>query len=237
MRTLIAQAWQRLNSRTIGTDLYWSIALQNASLYANTEPLIARYVSGRTLDIGAGKLAWRSTLKRHCERYLSGDLTREHRNIDVLFDATKPFPFADESFDTLFCHSVLEHCQEPWNALPEMWRTLTPGGVAIVSVPFVFYLHGQPHDYYRFSRYGLSYLARRAGFEVTEVVIDGGIVHLILNVPSVLLSSLLSALGLTRLVRPVTRFWLSVARGLSGRLDQDGLFAMNHIAVLRKPAT
>jgi SAM-dependent methyltransferase len=230
----ISSTWQRLNEKTIGTDRYWTIALQNAALYADTQPVVARYARGRVLDLGAGKLAWRRLLKRYARSYTSSDLTREHPDLDIMFDATRTYPFADESFDTIFCHSVLEHCREPWDALPEMKRVLTPGGVAIVSVPFVFYLHGQPHDYYRFSRYGLRYLAERAGFTVEEIVVDGGIIHLILNVPSVVMSSLLAAVGLGRLVPVVTRFWVMLARTLGGKLERDGLFAMNHIAVLRK---
>ena len=233
---LIFRAWQRLNDQTIGTDKYWSIALQNAALYADTKPLIARYTRGRTLDIGAGKLAWRSLLKKHSDVYTSSDLTREHAEVDVLFDATKPFPFADKTFDTLFCHSVLEHCREPWNVLPEMWRILDPGGIAIVSVPFVFYLHGQPHDYYRFSRYGLAYLAQRANFEVVEIVTNGGFLQLLMNIPSMALSTMLSMLGLRRMIPPVTRFFLAVDKLLGARLERGGLFAINHLAVLRKPA-
>jgi SAM-dependent methyltransferase len=223
-----------LNEETIGTDAYWWIALQNAAFYADMKPLIEKYVRGRTLDIGAGQLAWRPLLKKRGTAYISGDLTREHPEIDTLFDATKAYPFANGSFDTLFCCSVLEHAREPWLAFDEMWRVLAPGGVAIVSVPFVFYLHGQPHDYYRFTRYAIKYLAERAGFEIEEMVVNGGLVQMLLNIPSVMLSTILSAVGLTRLIPTVTRVFLALDRLVGARLERQGLFAMNHIAVLKK---
>jgi SAM-dependent methyltransferase len=229
----LTRHWQRLNDRTIGGAGYWWIALQNAVVYSDTQRIAARYVRGRTLDAGAGRLAWRPLLRRHSRTYVSGDLTAEHPEVDVLFDVTRPFPFPAESFDTVFCHSVLEHTREPWRAMPEMWRVLAPGGVAIVAVPFVFYLHGQPHDYYRFSRYGLAYLAEQAGFEVIETVANGGIVDLLLNIPSVLLSTMLAAAGLARWIPAVTRFWLALARRLA-RLDRSHLFTMNYIVVLSK---
>jgi SAM-dependent methyltransferase len=229
----LTRHWHRLNDRTIGGDGYWWIALQNAVVYTDTQRVAARHVRGRTLDAGAGRLAWRPLLRRYSRTYVSGDLTPEHPEVDVLFDVTRPFPFPAESFDTVFCHSVLEHTREPWRAMPEMWRVLAPGGRAIVAVPFVFYLHGQPHDYYRFSRYGLAYLAQQAGFEVIETVANGGIVHLLLNIPSVLLSTLLEALGLRRWIPAVTRFWLALARRLA-RLDRSHLFTMNYIVVLHK---
>lgn len=233
---MLAATWQGLNDDAISDGTYWRIALQNAALYADTKNLVARYVRGRTLDVGAGRLAWRPLLKHYSAIYVSSDITREHPDVDVLFDATKPFPFGEEAFDSLFCHSVLEHTREPWQAFCEMWRVLAPGGVAIVSVPFVFYLHGQPHDYYRFSKYGVAYLAERAGFQVAETVSNGGAFHLLLNIPSVIMSALLATIGLKRLIPLVTRFWLALARMLSHRFERDTLFAMNYIAVLRKPA-
>ncbi|HET9494394.1 MAG TPA: class I SAM-dependent methyltransferase [Chloroflexia bacterium] len=231
----LTRPWGDLNNHTIGTQRYWTIALQNASFYADMAPLIRQYVRGRTLDLGAGRLAWRELLSRYATSYTSGDLTREHPEVDVLFDATGQYPFADGSFDTIFCCSVLEHAQEPWKAFSEIWRVLAPGGTAIISVPFIYYLHGQPHDYYRFTRYGLAYLAERAGFEVEKVVANGGLTTLLLNIPSVALSLILSAARLAWLIPPVTRFFLLVDRNVGKRVERGGLFSMNHLAVLRKP--
>jgi hypothetical protein len=95
----LARNWTRLNEETVGDEMYWRIALQNAAFYADTRPLIEKYV----LDVGAGKLAWRPLLKRHATTYTSGDLIREHNDLDVLFDATGYYPFATGTFDTLFC--------------------------------------------------------------------------------------------------------------------------------------
>ena len=231
----LALGWTRLNEDTVGTDTYWWIALQNAAFYSDMRPIIEKYVRGRTLDIGAGRLAWRELLKKHSTSYLSADLTREHPDLDLTFDATGSYPFEDESFDTIYCCSVLEHAREPWRAFSEMWRVLAPGGVAIVSVPFVFYLHGQPHDYYRFSRYALTYLAERSGFEVVDIVSNGGLVQLLLNIPSVALSTLMASVGLTRIVPVVTRGFLIVDRILGRKVERDGAFAMNNLAIFRKP--
>ncbi|EPS41314.1 hypothetical protein H072_4806 [Dactylellina haptotyla CBS 200.50] len=38
-------------------------------------------------------------------------------------------PFADETFDITFCHQVLVHIGEPWDALREMLRVTKRGGV------------------------------------------------------------------------------------------------------------
>lgn len=44
-------------------------------------------------------------------------------------------PFADGSFDRVFCSEVLEHVLEPEAVVREMLRVLAAGGFAVVSVP------------------------------------------------------------------------------------------------------
>jgi len=41
--------------------------------------------------------------------------------------------------------------------------------VAIYSVPFIWHIHEEPRDFYRFSKYGLQYLFEKVGFEVLEL--------------------------------------------------------------------
>ena len=43
------------------------------------------------------------------------------------------------------------------------------GGVAIYSVPFIWHLHEEPRDFYRYTKYGLDYLFKKVGFEVIEI--------------------------------------------------------------------
>ncbi len=229
-----AQLWRQLNERTIGTERYWWISLQNAAFYQDMTPLISKYARGRCLDVGAGRLAWRELLSRYVDRYVSGDVLLGRPGLDVVFDATHGLPFCDASFDTVFCCSVLEHAPEPWDALSEFARILVPHGRAIVSLPFLLHLHDEPHDYYRFTRYGAKYLAHRAGLEVEEEIVNGGLFHLVLNVPSLVISTIWEALGFRVLIKPTSRFWLALARGLDKLFGLNEAFASNHLLVLRK---
>jgi SAM-dependent methyltransferase len=52
-------------------------------------------------------------------------------NLDVL-----QLPFADNSFDLVICNHVLEHIQDDRAAMRELLRVLSPGGQAILQVPF-----------------------------------------------------------------------------------------------------
>jgi SAM-dependent methyltransferase len=197
-------------------------------------PVVKRHAQGRCLDLGAGRLAWKALLTSHVTQYCSADVTRAHERLDLVLDVTAGLPFRGGTFDTVFCCSVLEHAKEPWDSFAEMWRILSDDGVAIVSLPFVLHLHDEPHDYYRFTRYGFEHMARRAGFRVEEMVVNGGLFHLILNVPSVAMSSCLAALGLRSAIRPTTRVWLGIARFLDRMFRGKLFFASNHIAALRK---
>ena len=44
-------------------------------------------------------------------------------------------PFKDDSFDTIICNHVLEHIKDDTKAMKEIYRTLKPGGTAILQIP------------------------------------------------------------------------------------------------------
>lgn len=73
----------------------------------------------------------------------------------------------DESFEIVLCMSVLEHTRHPQNVIDEAYRVLKPGGIFLGSVPFVFHLHDCPHDYWRFTKYGLQLMFER--FDAVEI--------------------------------------------------------------------
>ncbi len=70
-------------------------------------------------------------------------------------------PFADASFDILFCHQVLEHIADTAAVIDEMHRVVRPCGKVIVTVPFYFPFHASPHDYHRWTVPGLRFSFRR----------------------------------------------------------------------------
>lgn len=50
-------------------------------------------------------------------------------NIDFQQGSVYELPFADESFDITYCHQVLIHIGNPWDALREMLRVTKKGGI------------------------------------------------------------------------------------------------------------
>jgi SAM-dependent methyltransferase len=179
-------------------------------------------------------LAWKNLLSPRVETYISGDVVLEDSRIDVVLDVSSRLPFADESFDTVFCCSVLEHVQRPWEALSELRRILSPGGTLLISLPFILHLHDLPHDYYRFSIYGAEYLAHEAGLEIKKVAINGGLFHLMLNPVSIAFSVIFEVSRLHSLVPIFNRLWLALAEKLDRLFGLKDAFASNHIFAMRK---
>jgi len=61
-----------------------------------------------------------------------------YRHIDAgitYADATR-LPFADATADIVIANHILEHIPDDWKAIKEIFRVLTPGGVAILQVPY-----------------------------------------------------------------------------------------------------
>jgi SAM-dependent methyltransferase len=69
---------------------------------------------------------------------------------------------------------VFEHLAYPQKGAAEMYRVLKPGGYALVTVPQWNELHEEPHDYFRYTNYGLETLFAEAGFKVVSMSQVGG---------------------------------------------------------------
>jgi len=82
-----------------------------------------------------------------------------HKEVDIVGDVHK-LPFKNDSQSIILCTEVLEHCYSPQDAINEMFRVLKPGGRLILTTRFLFPIHFAPHDYFRFTKYGLRYLCR-----------------------------------------------------------------------------
>lgn len=56
-------------------------------------------------------------------------------NLNIIQGVSENIPFADETFDVVYCSHVLEHVDNEQKALFEMKRILKPGGVLIIGMP------------------------------------------------------------------------------------------------------
>ncbi len=94
--------------------------------------------------------------------YLGVDL-QPGPGVDLALDMAAPFDeiehrLAGTRFGTIFCLSVLEHCEQPFRMAENLSRLLRPGGHVCISVPFAWKYHGYPADYWRFTHHGVKRL-------------------------------------------------------------------------------
>lgn len=126
---------------------------------------LGRYAVGRLLDVGCGAKPYKR-FGTHTLEWIGLDAATnpdadEHGRAESM-------PFEDESFDTVLCTQVLEHVPEPNEVMRECARVLRKNGIAIFSVPQYWETHEIPHDYYRFTSYGMRYLVESNGLSVVE---------------------------------------------------------------------
>ncbi len=158
-------------------DLQWSHL--EASLAR-----VAPRASGRLLDVGCGEKPFAHLFQPHVREYIGIEyeptflLTETGRRaraaVDLTYDG-KRLPFPDGDFDTVLSSQVLEHTPHPGDLVKEMGRVLRPGGLLLLSAPFSFRLHEEPHDYFRYTPHGLRQLCDAAGLEVEQVDPQGGL--------------------------------------------------------------
>ncbi|HVW71531.1 MAG TPA: class I SAM-dependent methyltransferase [Candidatus Paceibacterota bacterium] len=118
--------------------------------------------AAKTLDIGSAH----SPYARHFPNRVSLDI-KAGPGVDIVADA-HDLPLPDASFEQILATEVLEHLHTPERAVAEMARVLAPGGRVILTTRFIFPLHDEPHDYFRYTKHGLRYLFRDWEIESLE---------------------------------------------------------------------
>ncbi len=116
------------------------------------------------LEIGGGRAQKNHSYETYFPHRVTVDID-PLRQPDMVGDA-HALPFGDSEFTTILCTEVLEHLHSPWLAVAEMKRVLQPGGTLILTTRFVFPIHDTPHDYYRYTEYGLRHLFKE--WEIIE---------------------------------------------------------------------
>lgn len=127
-------------------------------------------VSGKVLVIGAGHDPYKN-LVPNASQVVVTDLDDDSGVIDEIADAHQ-LPYGAESFDAVIAIEVFEHLHSPAVAIKECYRVLTPDGVLILSIPFLFHVHGDPFDYQRLTRQGILNLTE--DYFVAQVEEIGG---------------------------------------------------------------
>ena len=88
---------------------------------------------------------------------------------DIVADLNSPLPLRSDIADAVVSFQVLEHLCEPQNMLNEAFRILKPNKMIFIAVPFNWWVHESPYDFFRYTQYGIKYMLKKAGFINIEV--------------------------------------------------------------------
>jgi len=108
------------------------------------------------LDLGCGKKPYQPFFLGKSRLYVGVDVG-PGEFVDIICRGEK-LPFKDSCFSASLCLQVLEHTDDPKAVTDEILRVLKPNGLLLLSTHGNWPVHGSPHDYWRWTPYGLKKL-------------------------------------------------------------------------------
>jgi SAM-dependent methyltransferase len=135
-----------------------------------------KYIKGIVYDLGCGDEPYKDIIEKYADKYIGVDWGNSFhkQKMDITADLNKPLPILNNVADTVVSFQVMEHLCEPQSFLNEAYRILKPNCYILLTVPFQWWVHEAPYDYYRYTRYGLKYLFQKAGFKEVKVTASSG---------------------------------------------------------------
>ena len=139
------------------------------------------------LDVGGGYDGrYRGVLEKVAKKYQNLEIEKG-KNVDIVGSVYK-LPLKPSTYDLVTNFMVLEHLNKPLDALQECHRVLDRKGYIALTTVQYWHTHSYPSDYYRYTRYGLEYLFKEAGFKIIDMWSHGApylvVFHAIeLNIP------------------------------------------------------
>jgi SAM-dependent methyltransferase len=219
---------QALCPRKQGREPFWSkswLSVRHVERFVLEK---AGLCQGNGIDYGCGNMPYASWLRPHAESLLGVDVAQSSEGVvDVVIEAGEALPFEDGSLDFVTCTQVLEHVQDPHWHLAEMSRVLKVGGVILLTLPFVWEQHEIPHDYYRFTEFGVRHLASENDLRVAELEPGGGMIECVAQIAVFRLPSF-------RFLDPIVYGPVNLLAALLDRLFRMDRITCNWHCVLRK---
>lgn len=190
-----------INTDSKPLEYYKGILIHaDTGVHAEAAEIFRKYVPGgaTVLDVGAGAGAFSQRLSDlgykvtaldiDPEKWIPREIPFQRLNIDAGIRGS-----VDETYDAVCCLEVIEHVENAWNLLREIYSVIKPGGYLLLSTPNItsflsrgmFFLTGRFHQFDEgdlsyghispISAFELEYAARQTGWEVLEITGGGSL--------------------------------------------------------------
>ena len=127
--------------------------------------MFMRYrLGGSTIDLGGGSSPYKKLLK-HGSIYNTIDLNKA--SPETIVGDIHSLPLHSDTTDLVIATNIFEHAEDPSKCIFEAARVLRSGGYLICITPFLFKVHPNPMDYWRFTYQGLDKMFKDK-FEIVE---------------------------------------------------------------------
>lgn len=220
------------------THLAVSSRLMADLVAARYENLLKEHVRGRLLDLGCGNVPLLAAYEAFVDEITCVDWENTlHKNeyLDLHCDLTQPLPFEADRFDSIILSDVLEHIPTPTSLWAEMARVLANGGKLLMNVPFLYWVHEAPHDYYRYTEFALRRFAEGAGLTVVLISPIGGAPEVIADVAAKTAERLpLVGRSLAILIESIARVFIRTPPGARLSRTTSSIFPYGYFLVAEK---
>ncbi|MGH3065403.1 MAG: class I SAM-dependent methyltransferase [Gaiellaceae bacterium] len=170
----------------------------------------------RVLDVGCGVKPYESLFAPYAASYVGIDPVDNPRA--DLRGSIEALPVEDRSFDVVLCNQVLEHCDDPAQAVRELMRVTAPRGRVLASTHGVMPYHPSPTDYWRWTHAGLEKLFLDNGtWASVSVTPASGTTACIAMIISINLSLTIRRFHLGVLERPLIAGLNGIAEAIDAR--------------------
>jgi len=129
----------------------------------------ADHIAGRCLEFGEPRY------KPYFPKVREYEITDvvQRPGVKYVCDIHEPQGMPKNHFNAVICTQVFEHSAYPEKAAKSLFEIMAPGGVLLLTAPFINPVHYVPTDFRRFTPECLDMIIKDAGFNV-EIVSFGG---------------------------------------------------------------
>ena len=196
------------------------------------------YTKGALLDLGCGAAPLYGMYKDYCRTITCSDWPNTSHNnvyVDIYCDLAEQLPFQNEQFDTIILSDVHEHIPKPESLFMEIYRILSKGGHAIINVPFYYWIHEQPYDYYRYTEFALKRFANNAGFNLILLDTMGGVVEVVTDILAKYMLQHVGGKYISSFLQNTASLFCKTKIGRRISRKTGKLFPLGYFLVLQKP--